>query len=243
MNNRKLLANETVSDFFNALRRDAERYRIEDQSLLAAFFAGLPSDIAEKVMAQNPQNSTDAFRHAKILYDIRALHNPSESKLAREANVAATTTALNNELRDLKQELTQIRESLLQQQHQPQVAQQVLWSPHPPPQTFWPQNFANLQSWNNFSPPPALFGNNGNTHCNDFNFNNNINNFQNRHHNNFCERWNYDNGTFDPNFNSDINNYDNNNDYYYDYVNYSHFQGDYIARNLDTENWQHDIYK
>ena len=122
MNNTKLQPNQSISEFFNQLRKDADRYQIEDQALLAAFIAGLPPGMAEKVAALNPQNSLDAYKHAKTLHEIRDLHKPIESKntlnsikadLAREAKVAAATSTQNNELHEVKSEMAKLREAFV----------------------------------------------------------------------------------------------------------------------------------
>jgi hypothetical protein len=114
INNRKLRKEESISDFFNALRRDADKIQLEDPALLVAFLAGLPTHIAEMVTCSQPATASEAFQRAKTLEQVRSLNKSPEEKTSVDAlkreldkaktNAASTTSSavqnLRKELRD-----------------------------------------------------------------------------------------------------------------------------------------------
>ena len=81
MSKRTLLPNESVSEYYNDLRKESIKINLPDRALLHSFIEGLPSNMAEHLICKNPETSTEALSCAKTLEQVRQMYNPSEKKL------------------------------------------------------------------------------------------------------------------------------------------------------------------
>ena len=142
---RKLKAGESVVDFFNDLRKLADKISLEDQALLYAFISGLGPDMAEHIVCQSPDTANQAFQLAKTLEQVKSMGKQGEQRSTletikaelREAKVAAATTS-NEEVRELRQEMrqemAQLREAVANTMNENQSPVTI------PAQQNWPRN-------------------------------------------------------------------------------------------------------
>ena len=124
--NRKLQEGETVTDFFNEIRKDTDRLDMDDENLLFAFVSGLPLKMSRQIVCLNPTTSTQALEYAKSMEQIELICKPQESsalesikaELAKGANTAALNTQNSNhqnnrrEIKELKESISELKEAL-----------------------------------------------------------------------------------------------------------------------------------
>ena len=78
INKRMLKSNESVTDYFNDLRKEAMKIDLGDEALLYAFIEGLPAYMAEHIVCQNPRTPTEALNCAKTLEQIKQMYKQTE---------------------------------------------------------------------------------------------------------------------------------------------------------------------
>ena len=64
---RGLKANESVTEYFNELRREANKIQMSDDAFLFAFIQGLPHSYMKQILVQNPKSLDEALLIAKTL--------------------------------------------------------------------------------------------------------------------------------------------------------------------------------
>ena len=120
ISNRRLKPTESVSAFFNALRRDANKIDMSDEAFLFAFIHGLPQSMMKQVVLQNPANPNEALSIAKTLEQLDDMTSETGlealKRIKKEAKIAATysqsQTPNQIENQELKEMLSEIAKSL-----------------------------------------------------------------------------------------------------------------------------------
>ena len=75
---RVLKKGESVSDYFNELRREANKIDMPDDAFLFAFIQGLPKASMRQIVVQNPETPDEALAIAKTLEQIEGINKPEE---------------------------------------------------------------------------------------------------------------------------------------------------------------------
>ena len=120
INKRKLKAGESVTDFFNDIRRMGDKIDLDDESLLFSFINGLSPSAAEIIICQNPTTALDAFQLAKNVEQLKSLHGNEKEKISLESiktelnnKVASASTGSDN-YKNIKQEISEIKNMISQ---------------------------------------------------------------------------------------------------------------------------------
>ena len=115
INKRKLKENESVTDFFNDIRKMADKIDLDDETVLFSFINGLSPSAAEIIVCQNPTSALEAFQLAKNVEQLKSLHNNEADKISLQSikseinNKVASANASSDSFRSLKQEINEIK--------------------------------------------------------------------------------------------------------------------------------------
>ena len=119
---RVLEKGESVSDYFNGLRREANKINMPDDAFLFSFIQGLPKEFMRQIIVQNPETPDEALTIAKTLEQIDEMHKPEKSKsglellrkeLAKETKVSAVQhLGTGIQISELKETLAEITKSI-----------------------------------------------------------------------------------------------------------------------------------
>ena len=81
---RCLEKNESVTDYYNFLRREANKINMTDDAFLFSFIQGLPKEYMGQIIVQNPDTQDEALTIAKTLEQIDEMYKPEKSKSGLE---------------------------------------------------------------------------------------------------------------------------------------------------------------
>jgi hypothetical protein len=123
LHSRKLKVGESITEYYSEMQKEGAKITLSDEDFLFIFLNGLPKNIKQHVALQNPENTMAAFRIAKNFEQIRMLEDDStDSKKLVETlrlelgkgNTATTASASadKNELKELKETLHQLQETI-----------------------------------------------------------------------------------------------------------------------------------
>ncbi len=112
---RVLREGESISQYYNEMRKWADHINMNDATLKFEFIKGLPQFMIEQIIAQGLETCTDTVRYAKTLEQARYIGKSRESEPKAElekevkfAKLAAASYPQNNnnrELMDLKENI------------------------------------------------------------------------------------------------------------------------------------------
>ena len=129
---RTLKNGESVTDYFNELRREANKINLDDEALLFSFIQGLPENFAEQIVVQNPRTPNDALQIAKTLEQLKLMYKTNDQKsalesmkkeMAKDAKISAAQgqTNIYKENKELKETLTEMIKSQKARKRDPQT--------------------------------------------------------------------------------------------------------------------------
>ena len=94
INRRRLKTNETVSDFYNELRKESQKINPTDKELKYFFMRALPIELQTQIIVQNPETPDEALNISKTLEQIDGISKCGENsniglEALRERKVSA----------------------------------------------------------------------------------------------------------------------------------------------------------
>ena len=82
INKRSLKPTETVSEYYNETRKEADKIDMTSEEIMFAFLKGLPKNHIQQIVVQNPETPEQALDLAKTLEQMEALSKSEDSKTA-----------------------------------------------------------------------------------------------------------------------------------------------------------------